>query len=328
MNQTDTILHVSAPTVENPVVDTSTVAVPKAVAPKAAPKAAPKVAAPATAAPATPAATVSPVAVTDSVATDSVTVKKTQEWGILLTPPETVKTSPVRDDNFGMSLILGGLAILFFMIGLRCRNNRKYLGVMARSLVDVRTRGNAFDETVTETFFLVLLMLMWSCSAGIILWGFLGFETTRLIAASPWNSFGLPSLVSNPPATIAICMGVGVAYTCLMTLAYITVGSVFTDGRRARQWLKGFSASLGLLSFIYFPVALLLLFNPQWTEILLIIALVTFILAKIIFIWKGFRIFFTQISSWVLFLYYLCSLEIVPLILTGLGAMWLCSLVG
>jgi len=256
----------------------------------------------------------------DSLAVDS--LAGVREYGIVLTPPVTPDVAPKADNNYGMSYIIGGLVLLFCIIGLRFSNNRKYITAMFRSMVEVRLRSNAFDETVRETSFLVLLNLLWSCSAGIILWAVLGFT----LSGNPSDSIGLPQLVALPAQTIGICMGVAVAYTCIMAVAYMTVGTVFSDATHGRMWLKGFTAGFGLLGIIYFPLSLLLLFYYEWTGILLSIALVTFILAKIVFIWKGFRIFFTQISSWVLFLYYLCSLEIVPLILTYLAALQLCSL--
>lgn len=257
----------------------------------------------------------------DSLAADSVNAA-VKPYGILLEAPEVPKVEANPESSYGMSYIIGALALLFFIIGLRFRNNHKYVTAMLRNMVEVRVRNNAFDETVRETSFLVLLNLLWSCSAGIIIWSVLGFTLPH----DPGATMYLSSLSEYPAATIGICMGVGIVYTCVMALAYITVGSVFSDGSHARLWLKGFTAGQGLLSFIYLPLSLLLLFYPQWTEILLWTALGMFLLTKIVFIWKGFRIFFTQISSWVLFLYYLCSLEIVPLILTYLAAWWLCSL--
>ena len=75
-------------------------------------------------------------------------------------------------------------------------------------------------------------------------------------------------------------------------------------------------------------LSLLCLCYPEYGAQLLWVALGSFAIAKIIFIWKGFRIFFTQISSWVLFLYYLCSLEIVPLVITFVAALQICAFVG
>lgn len=256
----------------------------------------------------------------DSVASDS--IAEHHAYGITLTPPRIPEVEPNASLSWGMSYVLGGMFILFCIIGLRFRNNRKYVTMLLRNLVEVRVRNNLFDETVRETSFLVLLNLMWSCSAGIILYSILCYT----IHIDPSDSFGIPALQSRAAVSTAICMGVGVAYTGFMALAYYLVGTVFSGSVYAKMWLKGYSASQGLLSFIYFPLALLFICYPQWVEPLLWVALGTFVLAKIVFIWKGFRIFFTQISSWVLFLYYLCSLEIVPLILTYLAATMLCGL--
>ena len=256
----------------------------------------------------------------DTVAADTVPARE-KVFGVTIEMPErpTVERA-VKND--GLSWILGGMFILFFTIGLRFRNNQKYVTSLLRNLVEVRVRQNVFDETVRETSFLILLNLLWSCSAGIIL--------CRLIAHTvgdnPIWSFGIPALTTSPSLCMAICMGVMIVYTCFMALCYLMVGSVFSDLVKAKMWLKGFAASQGLLSILYFPLAMLLLFYPEWADILFWTALCTFLLAKIIFIWKGFRIFFTQFSSWVLFLYYLCSLEIVPLILTYWVACFLCGL--
>lgn len=256
----------------------------------------------------------------DTLASD--TVRAHHEFGVVLTPPPHPMVEEREDASSGMSFIYGGLLLLFCIIGIRFHNSRKYVTSMLRNLVEVRMRNNVFDETVRETSFLVLLNLMWSCSAGVMLYGLLCLT----VADNQIWSLSIPALTAKRAASVALCMGVGVVYTCFMAIAYYVVGSVFSDGKHAGLWLKGYTAGQGLLSFIYFPLALLMLCRPEWGEILLWIALGTFVLSKIVFIWKGFRIFFTQISSWLLFLYYLCSLEIVPLILTYLAAMWLCSL--
>ncbi|MDE6399799.1 MAG: hypothetical protein K2L68_02950, partial [Muribaculaceae bacterium] len=104
----------------------------------------------------------------DTVSADTVkTLAK--EYGLLLEPPVIPEVKENPPMSFGMSYILGGIAILFFVIGLRFRNNRKYITAMLRNRVAVRVRNNVFDETVRETSFLVLLNLLWSCSAGMIL---------------------------------------------------------------------------------------------------------------------------------------------------------------
>lgn len=260
------------------------------------------------------------IAVSDSIARDTISMEHV--YGVLLTPPQQAHAIMRDGRSSGMSYIFGGMILLFCIIGIRFHNSRRYVAAMLRSLVEVRIRNNVFDETIRETSFLVLLNLMWSCSAGVLLYGLL----VLTMPDNPFYSYGLPVLETGKSLSLAVCMGVGVVYTCFMSVAYYVVGSVFSDAEHARMWLKGFTASQGLLSFIYFPLALLILCRPDWTETLLWIGMGAFLLSKTVFLWKGFRIFFIQISSWVLFLYYLCSLEIVPLILTYMAAMWFCSL--
>lgn len=260
----------------------------------------------------------------DSIAADSVagdSVHSAHSFGILLSAPVRPEVNMRQTSQTGMSIIVASLLVLFCIIGIRFHNSRKYVTALLRNLVEVRLRSNVFDETVRETSFLVLLNLMWSCSAGVLLYGLLCLTAP----SNPEFTSGVRALLTDHAASLGVCIGVGIVYTGFMALAYFMVGGVFSDGVHARMWLKGYAASQGLLSFIYLPLALLMICWHEWTEILLWIALGTFILSKIVFIWKGFRIFFTQISSWLLFLYYLCSLEIVPLILTYLAALWICG---
>ncbi len=266
--------------------------------------------------------TVIPYTANDSTAAADSLSARPKNYGVLLEAPVPPEVPRKESDSFGMSCILAGLFLLFCIIGLRFRNNSKYIAALLRNLVEVRVRSNVFDETVRETSFIVLLNLLWSCSAGMVLCALLAYT----MPTAPEASYGIQALSTHPALCTAICMGIMILYTCMMALAYFTVGSVFSDVVHARMWLKGFLASQGLLSVIFFPLALMLLYYPQWSEYLLWGALGSLLLGKIVFIWKGFRIFFTQFSSWVLFLYYLCSLEIVPLILTYWAASLLCSL--
>lgn len=134
-------------------------------------------------------------------------------------------------------------------------------------------------------------------------------------------SFKIPD---KPAMGIAICSGVAAVYLLAMTIAYWVIGNVFAERRQTQMWVKGAAAAYGLETLVLFPVALLTLTYLAWNRTLLIIAAAVFVFGKIVFLYKGFRIFFTQISSWLLFLYYLCSLEIVPLILVYFGTVVLC----
>lgn len=250
----------------------------------------------------------------DSVAADSVAAACEPRFGILLTAPEQVRPVMRGDQSTGMSLVLSLLAVVFCVVGLRFRNNRKYVTALWHNLTEVRMRTNAFDDTVRETSFLVLLNVMWSCAAGIVLWGAL----TRY--------GGEKAAEVHPAMSICVCMAVAAVYTGAMTGTYFMTGWVFGTAQKARIWVKGFAASQGLAGFVLLPLSLVLVFYGSYVSELLWIGAGIFLIGKIMFIWKGFRIFFVQNSSWMLFLYYLCGLEIVPLILSYTAAMGFCRL--
>ena len=258
-----------------------------------------------------------PPALPDSLPGDSLAPEPV--YGILIDNPIVTEAMPEQDiTGGGMSWVWLGLVVLFCIVALKFKNNSRYLRAVVSDLTDVRVRHNAFDETVKETSFLILLNVMWVVCVGVLLWKAVILTTP----SNPENSFTLPD---RPALGIAICVGMTGVYALMMCVAYWMIGCVFADKARAKMWLKGAGASQGLEVMLLLPIAALTLCYTPWTVMLLEIGAGVFILGKIIFIYKGFRIFFNQFSSWMLFLYYLCSIEIVPLILTYIATLQLCS---
>lgn len=261
------------------------------------------------------------VAQTDSLAAAGVREGEVRS-GVILVPQDNARLVE-RISAGGLSWIYGILLVVFCIVAFRFKNNKRYISVLFKNITEVRERHNMFDETVRETSFLILMNVLWSVSAGVILYSAICYLTSRGIDPAGWS--GGMSLSS--PLHIAVCMGVCTVYPLLMVCAYWVCGNVFSDRVRAGMWAKGFLASQAIMGIVFFPLALLCLSYPASLEIWLISALATFAIGKIMFLWKGFRIFLTQFLSWVLFLYYLCGLEIIPLILTYCGAAFLCRII-
>ena len=245
----------------------------------------------------------SPTVYSDSVFPDSV-VEAEPVYGIILTAPEPEPPAPQRSSgSLGVSFILSGLFLLFFISALRFRNNIKYASTMFHNLVETRTRQNIFDETVRETSLIVMLNILWCASAGIICYCVYQFFNPDTLE---WSRRSLGMLWG---------MALAVVYTLFMWWAYACVGWVFGDREHASLWIKGFASSQALIAPAFFVIALIGICQPFTGFGVGVAATIFFILGKLAFIWKGYRIFFNQFSSWVLFLCYLCSLEIVPLVL-------------
>lgn len=243
-------------------------------------------------------------------------------WGVVIDKPAEPKPAPEPDTS--MSWLIAGLLLCFVVVAIRFKNNGKYVVSLWKDITEVRERRNIFDETVKETSFLVLLNVLLIASGAILL-GCLMLQpgVPDITAGISSGIFRHPMPRTLPAMVLEGALPAMIIYTLLMFFAYWMVGNVFSDSLHTRMWVRGYGATNGILSVCLFPVALLTLCYPSITRELLIAGAVFFILAKSLFLYKGFRIFFSQRSSWVLFLYYLCSLEIVPLVLLFAGTQFL-----
>lgn len=240
-------------------------------------------------------------------------------YGIVLEDPYYVggkeeAYSPVKIKGMtggGVSWVFALLGVLFCLVCFKSRNNSKYFKQLLRDLKETRLRHNMFDNTVRESSFMAILNLLWIASAGVLLWeGVKLYFTYRL---------GIePSVL--PMIGIFTCMGVVMVYEVLMLAAYWITGNIFSDSRTTKEWIKGANSASALESLALFPLALVAMCYPEGSEVVVEIGAGLFIIGKLLFIYKGFRIFFSQIASLLLFLYYFCSLEIIPLILVFVGA--------
>lgn len=276
-------------------------------------------------------------ALADSAAIDSTmadTVSHDTISYIILEPPVAGELpAPPRYSGGidGMSWILTALTLLFIVVAIRFRTNSKYLSAIFRDAVEVRERRNVFDETVREESFILILNSLWCLSVGVLLYTTVQFSLADPVIFSHLRMAGLTSVAPGgfppdaAPLGMAISIGVALVWQLMMVALYTVVGRVFSDGRHTRMWITGYLAVSGLSTLIFFPLALLAICYPGDPRALLWVALGGFIVAKLIFIIKGFRIFFKEVTSWLLFLYYLCSLEIVPLVLLYVSTLLLCA---
>ena len=232
--------------------------------------------------------------------------------------------APEMLESQALSWIYVILFTLFFLTCIRMRGNFKFLGVFFRDLVVVKERQNLFDATtMRETSLIFLALLLSGCSIGVLMWQAVGvFGSSLPVGPEP----GAPGFALKGELLPALaCMAIACGYIGAMWVCYTVVGKVFSDSPHTWLWVRGFTAGTGLGAAVFFPLALLSLAYPAHSREIVIAGLAMLILVKFIFIVKGFRIFFTESSLWVVFVYYLCSLEIVPLVITfGLA----CALLG
>lgn len=225
--------------------------------------------------------------------------------------PEVISQS----EESWLYIILFGI---FFLTCTRVKGNFKFAGALLRDIVGVRERENMFDVTMRETSLILFAMLLSACSMGVLLSKGVGLCGGIVLSSAELDlssaGLDLPTAgVAGMLMPALVCMAIAVAYMGVMWVSYYFVGNVFSDSLHAGLWVRGFTSSMAFGSVVFFPLALVALTYPEYAEITAILGLLMLILVKIVFIVKGFRIFFTESSLWVVFLYYLCSLEIIPL---------------
>lgn len=270
---------------------------------------------------------------TAAIVADTVQPGEAKEGIVLVNPVteymkglEAEDTAPLSRQWGGMSWVYLALAVMFCVISMKFKGNSRYVKALCSDMTDIRPRHNAFDETVRETSLLILMNIMWALNAGVFLWGAVKmFSGSYAGCADGFIAADSFTITCPEWVGIGICSCISALYLIVMVMAYWVVGNVFSDHRKAALWVKGAVASTALGAFFLFPVSLLALIYPEWDMALLWVAAGVFIMMKVMFLYKGFRIFFAEISSWMLFLYYLCSLEIVPLILAYFSAVSVCG---
>ncbi len=201
-------------------------------------------------------------------------------------------------DSGVLCMLLG----LFLLLSYNFRHYSTFLKNFLTDLLSTRRRDGTFEvRTFSETGVLMSIVLVASLSEGII------------VNAALTGS----GLVPPGAGVFVVIAGVTVLallYYLWQLCAYGTVGYVFTDSVSARMWMKGFNASQTLLAFMLVIPALIVLFNPGAAGAVVTIAVVAYVLARLLFICKGFRLFYDNFGSLLYFILYLCTLEIVPLI--------------
>lgn len=214
-------------------------------------------------------------------------------------PPEPRQPSAATDSG-----ILSLLTVTFLLVAFNFKHCARLFGSMASDMWSVRRRANAFDDTTAnETRVLIVLLLqLWVCEG-------------LLIYAALTHFHIMPLAASFVP--IAVMAGVACAFYLAQLLAYKIIGYIFTDAIGASQWIKGFNSTQAFLGAALMIPALVTIFYPTDAEPMLWLAAGLYATARIMFIIKGFRIFYHNFPSLLYFILYLCASELVPLILAA-----------
>lgn len=213
-------------------------------------------------------------------------------------PPLERKGLPGYDSGV-LCLLIG----MFLLLASNFRHYSTFFKNFLTDLLSVRRREKTFGvRTFSETGVQASIVLIACFSEGIII--------NSLFTESP-----AVGPVSGEFFMIGALTLTALLYYLWQLAVYGLVGSIFADKVSAKMWMKGFNASQSLLSMMIVVPAVVVLFNPSASGPVIILGLISYFVARFVFICKGFRLFYDNFGSLLYFILYLCSLEIVPLVL-------------
>lgn len=193
--------------------------------------------------------------------------------------------------------------VIFAIIALSAHHLPHIFTSIKADMFGVRRRNNAFDShTSGEARTLALMILLGAACEAVIVGNLI----------NPMFGTSLPLF----GATAGLMAG----YYLFQLTAYSVVGYTFTDPQSAAQWRRCFNLTQGLLGFLLLPPALVVLFYPPLTVAASIFAGIVYLTIRVVFIYKGFRIFYDSFGGLVYFILYLCTLEIIPPVAVYSGA--------
>ena len=219
------------------------------------------------------------------------TTRVNDVWSNGIEPTE--RAEDTQPYSGAVALLIAIVAIIAF----EAPQLRRIISGLDTDLLGVRRRANAFDSHTSAERRTLGLLIVLGCVCQAILLG---------VAINP-------STVSNGPLLGALT-GLTAGYYLFQYAACGIVGYTFTDSINASQWIKGLNLSQGISGLALVVPAITVLYYQEAGEILLFISLILYIVVRIAYICKGFRIFYNHLPSIVYFILYLCALEIIPVI--------------
>lgn len=224
----------------------------------------------------------------------------------------THNTSPLHDTG---SMIMLLLSCLFLMTSYRL--GRSYIANLGHYLFSPKGSDDLFAEHTSNDARIIIAMIANTCLMGGIMlyYGLLWYNPSLTVA--------LQASVFKHVLTLTLAMA---TFVTLQLLLYRLLGFTFATENLTNMWVQGFLASQAVLGLLLFPVAVITLVFPSTIKMMVITAVVLYILVRIVFISKGFRIFFNNLSSSIYFILYLCAVEIVPPLLALAGTVYVCTI--
>lgn len=224
------------------------------------------------------------------------TVENLSNRGLLA---EEQASSPMIVNTIGLLII-----VMFVLCAERFKSGYKYFTILLHRLFTVRLRENVFeDHTTINELFSIIVFAANSC----IMQGLLAYYAV--------SHFGIGILEGTAAILMpVVCVLLSAVLFFFQLGLYNLLGYTFASQQQTKIWIEGYLASQTLMGVLLLPIVMMT--NLSWGDDIswLGLGIFSFVLLRMTFVVKGFRIFFTKLQSSLYFILYLCSVEIIPVI--------------
>lgn len=218
-----------------------------------------------------------------------------------LPAPLRPANAPLRDDGLFVLLLAG---LVLFLLSVRYR--KKIFSWQSDGDSEHRRDSNRTKHLIGINAHLRNIFLAFT----FIIEGTLG--------AIALHVAGLPLPFPGGYATNALLFALPAAlYFLLQQGIFVLLTTLFSTDTRGREWCDTHIFVNLLLGICLYPFAFLSTYLPETASHLLIVSACIYIMARILFIIKGVKLFLRDFRCLLYFILYLCALEIAPLLLLG-----------
>lgn len=218
-----------------------------------------------------------------------------------LPAPLRPANAPLRDDGLFVLLLAG---LVLFLLSVRYR--KKIFSWQSDGDSEHRRDSNRTKHLIGINAHLRNIFLAFT----FIIEGTLG--------AIALHVAGLPLPFHGGYATNALLFALPAAlYFLLQQGVFVLLTTLFSTDTRGREWCDTHIFVNLLLGICLYPFAFLSTYLPETASHLLIASVCIYIMARILFIIKGVKLFLRDFRGLLYFILYLCALEIAPLLLLG-----------
>ncbi|MEG1685425.1 MAG: DUF4271 domain-containing protein [Bacteroides sp.] len=191
--------------------------------------------------------------------------------------------------------------LCFFFVAYVFTYGKRFLIQEVKDFYRTKERNSIFANSTAADFRYGLVLLTQTC----ILMGICCFD---------YFHTKLPQLfdVVHPNLVLGIYILYFALFYLLKWMVYHFLGWVFFDKSTTNMWLESYSTILRFFGISLFPIVLMMIYFDLSLNVLLLIALLLFLLTKLLMFYKYLKLFSSNLYGFLYLIVYFCALELMP----------------